>query len=304
MSVDISILIPVYGEGPFLQKTLESIEAQTFRGRIETILVIDRAGRNVIKIAEKFIEKINLRIIVSEKDGLINALNMGLDTSIGKYIARIDADDLMVEERLEIQYNFMENHGDILVLGSHVVEIDEFGNRIGIRKYPIKSSDISHELKRQCVLAHPSTMIRKSCLNSHFRYRDFFVDAEDYDLWTMLSLIGKLANLDEYLTLYRLHSNQISQTQKPKRLFASYSVRISFFMLRYLKRDLTSFYPTYKSWSNSKIGMILYLFAKFRLNLFDQMNLVEESTLEKKRFYSYLFIFPLLQIRKVKRKLI
>ena len=303
MSIEISILIPVHGEGSFLRETLESIEAQTFRGRIETLLVLDRAGSNVRIIAEEFFEKIFLRIIESDKEGLVSALNKGVDSSAGKYIARIDADDLMVKERLENQYTFLENNPDVIVVGSHVIEIDDYGNRIGFRKYPINSPDISRKLERQCVLAHPSTMIRKSCLNSSLRYRDFFEDAEDYDLWTRLSLIGKLTNLDDFLTLYRIHTNQISQTQKPKRLFGSYSVRISFFMMRYAKRDLTNFYPTYKSWSESKLGFITLSWANFRLYLFSRMNLVEESTLEEGRHFFDLFAYPLVQIRKIKRKL-
>ena len=303
MSVQISILIPVHGEGLFLRKTLASIEAQSFRGRFETILVLDRAGSNVRSIAEEFSEKIFLRIIESEKEGLVSALNMGLDSSTGKYIARIDSDDLMEEERQEKQYNFMENHHDVVAVGSHVIEIDDFENRIGIRKYPIKSPDISRELKRQCVLAHPSMMIRKACINSNLRYREVFKNAEDYDLWTRLSLIGKLANLDDYLTFYRVHRNQISQTQKLNQLFGSYSVRISFFMMRYFKRDLTIFYPTYLRWSESKLGLFILSWANFRLNLFSRMNLVEESTLEKGQYFSYLLTYPFVQFRKIKRKL-
>ena len=146
-------------------------------------------------------------------------------------------------------------------------------------------------------------MIRKACINSNLRYREVFKNAEDYDLWTRLSLIGKLANLDDYLTFYRVHRNQISQTQKLNQLFGSYSVRISFFMMRYFKRDLTIFYPTYLRWSESKLGLFILSWANFRLNLFSRMNLVEESTLEKGQYFSYLLTYPFVQFRKIKRKL-
>ena len=273
--MDVSILIPIHGEGKYLRDTLESIASQTFIGKFETIAVIDRCTDNVRKILKSFESRFEIKIVESKSPGLVAALNRGLSVAQGSFIARIDADDLMLSSRIQHQFDFLKNNNDVVVLGTEVIEIDQFGKSIGLRKYPTSEASMKIALQKQCTVAHPSTMFRRDKILKIGGYRAFFEHAEDYDLWLRVIRCGGIVSLDFPLTKYRIHPEQISNSQQKIRVFGSYSVRINSFLERHGHRDLIDKYANFQSWQESFLGKILMTYLTFRLWLSKK---ISEST--------------------------
>ena len=281
-TTDISILIPVYGDAPYLKETLFSVFEQDFQGTSEIVIAYDRPTTSTLELVRSLPKKIELVECFAEKIGLVEALNVGLRNAKGKYIVRIDGDDLMYSSRLTKQFNFMEANVDIAVLGTSVTEIDSVGLIIGIREYPLGSTQIKLGLRKQCVIAHPSVIIRKSIFEIVEPYRYFFEYAEDYDLWLRVADKFKIENLKEPLTYYRVHSNQISQKQRNTRVFGSYSVRMAYALNRASKFDLVKKFKTFEKWENSLPGKILKSYVLIRLKLSDFIQKSGDSASKKK----------------------
>jgi glycosyltransferase involved in cell wall biosynthesis len=267
VKTDVSIILPIHGKGEYLFETLNSILNQDFEGTFESILVLDRCEEPVFVIIEEFKTSLKPIVLISHNPGLVNALNLGVEAARGTFIARIDADDIMMNDRLTKQYEFMNENNSVVVLGSSVIEIDHLGKILGVRRYPTTSALTKKGLKKQCLIAHPSTMIRRKELVEIGMYRKFFEFAEDYDLWLRLIKIGEVSNLEKPLTKYRVHSNQITSIHLKSGIYVSYSARISYFLTIFLKRDLPDIFGNFEEWKNSQFGLILEKYIDFRLYL-------------------------------------
>ncbi len=210
----VSVILPAYNAEKTIGETIESILQQTFSD-FEFIIIndgsTDRTEEAVLSYKD---ERIKYYANDTNK-GLIYTLNKGLSLAKGKYIARMDADDIALPERFEKQIQILENNPSIIVCGSL---IKEFGNK---PKHPFvapeKSENIKNLLIRQNCIAHPSTMIRKNILEEHnIQYDKEYIHAEDYNLWIDLSDLGDFYNIQETLLLYRISDVQISQVAKQK----------------------------------------------------------------------------------------
>lgn len=206
----VSIVMPVHGNPQFLDATIESIFQQTFRN-FEVLVILDRASHSVSANAEN-LAKIDSRfkVIESPSKGIVSALNLGISRSISRYIARIDADDLMSPSRLEFQIDFLENNPEILCVGSQMRFIDNDSKVVGHTNYPLESSEICNRLKYTNCVGHPSVTFRKDAYYSVGGYRQSLEGAEDYDLWLRICQHGQIRNLDKYLTSYRVNENQFT----------------------------------------------------------------------------------------------
>ncbi len=206
----ISVLMPVYNGEKYLTEAIPSILSQTFKDF--EFLIIDDGSTD--KSAEIILSLKDPRIkyIANEKNmGLPYSLNRGLDLAKGKYIARMDADDIALPKRLQKQAGFMDTHPDIAVLGTWTRTFG--GDRAeSVHKYFAKDDDIRASLLFNTSLAHPTVMLRKSTLDAYqlqydASYRYF---EEDYDLWVRMSKKNQLANLPEVLLKYRLHNKSVT----------------------------------------------------------------------------------------------
>jgi hypothetical protein len=144
------------------------------------------------------------------RSGLVEALNFGLNQARGAFLARLDADDLAVPDRLEKQVRFLAAHPAVAVVGSALELIDSKGSPIGRVDPPTDPSAVSLGLLDANVLAHPAVLIRRECLEEVGGYRAPFRHAEDYDLWLRIADRHALANIAEPLTMYRIHADQVS----------------------------------------------------------------------------------------------
>lgn len=214
MSNLVSILIPVYNSEKWLKECLDSIINQTYKN-LEIILVDDGSTDNSLKILKEY-EKNDKRIRIFEEEhkGIVEALNKGLENCNGKYIARMDSDDISLPQRIEKQVEYMENNFDCVVLGTNYSLIDEDSMDI---KRPTNSFQNDLDL-RTCLFffspfLHPSIMLRNDILRTNnLKYLKELEYLEDRLLYVQLSRLGKLHNLKEKLVKYRIVSTSITRT--------------------------------------------------------------------------------------------
>jgi len=202
----------------WLQLSIDSILTQTFRG-FELIIINDNPLRQELKDILKSYSSRDGRITIienSENLGLTRSLNKGIKQAQGKYIARMDADDISLPERFELQHLFLEKHQDIFLAGTSVQIMDHNGQ---LKEKAIKHS--SHERLVKDILAvklafyHPTIMFR----NEGFLYRDKFNTGQDYDLYLNLLLKGKkFSNVKEIGLHYRMSGQSISMAKKRRQV--------------------------------------------------------------------------------------
>lgn len=206
----VSIVLPVYNAEKYIVECLESISAQSYTNW-ELIIVNDGSIDSSEKLIENFIKncKNDVQYLFTKHKGLPFCLNFGISHAQGKYIARMDADDIMCETRLEQQVNFMENKPEIGVLGTNFIEIDENGKELTIVNMPQGNELIKQKFLTVCAIAHPTVMARKEILIAN-KYLEKYPFPEDYELWTRLIETTNFENLQISLLKKRFHQNEIT----------------------------------------------------------------------------------------------
>lgn len=208
----VSVLLPVFNGERYIGEAVESILKQTFRD-FEFLIIDDGSTDQTPGILRSHAERDpRIRIVTKANGGYTKALLVGLSLAKGKYIARMDADDISHPDRFASQVAFLDENPACGVVGSAIRIIDPDGDPITHRRYPLTHSEIdaAHVHKGECSLAHPSTMIRRSALEEAGSYRPEFEPAEDFELWTRLGEKAELANLAAELLSYRLHPKSTS----------------------------------------------------------------------------------------------
>lgn len=204
----VSIILPVFNGEEFLREAIDSILTQSFKD-FELIVVDDASQDQSLKILESYRDP---RLIVIKNEvnsGIVIALNKGIKASQGKYIARMDADDISIPDRLKKQIDFLESHPEIGVVGSWGEFIDEKGNSISFVAYPITDNDIKSCLLVKNCIFHPSVMMRREVIVER-EYKAGYKHAEDYWLWSELMESTKFHNIPDYLIKYRIRGNNVS----------------------------------------------------------------------------------------------
>ena len=224
----ISVLLPVYNCEKYIFEAVESILNQTYT-HFELLIIDDCSTDATLQICKSFQDD---RIVIIEKEknsGYTNSLNYGISIAKGKYIARMDGDDISLPERFKKQVTFLEANEDVVLCGTWLGIIGS----TNVIKLPENHTDIKLGLLKGNCMAHPSVMIKKQILNELYVVYDILKEpAEDYDLWVRLLAIGKLHNLKEVLLNYRVHNMQVSQKREQQQLESSLKSRIQ--MLEYL----------------------------------------------------------------------
>lgn len=204
----LSVILPCYNAAEFLQEAISSILTQTFPD-FELIIINDGSTDSSPEIISKQTDP-RIRVLQNEKNlGLIKTLNRGIGAANGKYIARMDADDVSRPERFEKQISFLDSNPQTGVCGTWMFMIHN--SKIYKHRY-ITSDLIKSALVFNNPLVHPSVMMRKDLFAGNEQvYDPNFQHGEDYALW--ISLLGKtdFAVLAEPLLEYRAHANQVSR---------------------------------------------------------------------------------------------
>lgn len=202
----------VYNGEKYLAEAIDSILNQTFKN-FEFIIVNDGSSDNSLKIIKQYLNNDSrIKLINNQTNlGLIKSLNKGLKIAKGQYIARMDADDISLPKRLELQLKFLENKKEIYLVGSFAIIINEKGKKIALEKVLVYPEAIAKDLKNACCLLHPTIMFRN---DAEFFYREKAYYCEDYDLYLqMISRGKKLANYPLPLLKYRITPGSISSTK-------------------------------------------------------------------------------------------
>lgn len=203
----ISVVMSVYNGEKYLRDAIDSVLNQTFRD-FEFIIINDGSTDQSLSIIKTFDDKRIVLINNEGNKGLIFSLNKGIEQAKGKYIARMDADDICLPERFSQQFNFLELHPEIGVCSSNYIQ---FNNSFQ-KTY---SSFTDHDeifafLLFNSSIIHPSLLIRKNILINNHLFDDKYKHTEDYELWSRLIFECKFSSVPETLLKYRIHSNQVT----------------------------------------------------------------------------------------------
>jgi glycosyltransferase involved in cell wall biosynthesis len=215
----VTVLLAVYNGDRYLRPAVDSILAQTFTN-FELLVIDDGSTDRTLQILRTYEQADRrVRIVTRPNRGLTNTLNEGLGLARGKYLARMDADDLCLPERFAKQVAFLDAHPDCVLLGSRVLVIDSEG--MPIREMASETGhdeiDAAH-LGRGWPVVHPAVMMRLDALKKIGGYRDEFNTLEDLDLFLRLAEVGKLANLPDVLLHYRQHFASVTHSREAKQI--------------------------------------------------------------------------------------
>jgi glycosyltransferase involved in cell wall biosynthesis len=212
MPPKISVIMPVYNGEKYVREAIQSVLDQTFSD-FEFIIVDDGSTDNSGEAINSFKDE-RIRYEQLPHRGLIHTLNHAIQIARGTYIARMDADDIALPERLARQVEYMDTHPDIAVCGSWATCIDKNGDNIGSYNYPpVENKKIKKYALIHNPFIHPSVVIRKEMIEKVGGYRAFWKHTEDYELWTRVLSLYKGTNIPEYLLKYRVHDNQVTASK-------------------------------------------------------------------------------------------
>ncbi len=204
----VTVLMPVYNGQDFLKEAIESILNQTYV-YLEVLIINDGSIDASEEIILSYTDDRIVYLKHKENKGLINTLNSGLSLSKGKYIARMDADDISLPSRIEKQLFFLESNFAVGLVGSAVTV---FGDRDEFVVYPRENEDLQLASLFYNPFCHPSVMIRKQIIDDNkLSFKKEYLHAEEYKLWTEFLVVTKCHNLQDNLLMYRSHPSQISQ---------------------------------------------------------------------------------------------
>ncbi|WP_413533358.1 glycosyltransferase family 2 protein [Empedobacter brevis] len=210
MEPEISVILPAYNASKYINEAIDSILIQSFKN-FELIVINDGSIDETEEIVKSYTDS-RIRYILNESNlGLIDTLNKGINLSKGKYIARMDADDISEYNRLELQYNFLENNDEYIICSSSRLEFSD--NITDNHKSYLPESDLQIRVYSifSTPFTHPSVMFRKNIfINNGLYYSHEFKYAEDYELWVRSLQYGKGFNFNTPLLRYRNTPN--SQT--------------------------------------------------------------------------------------------
>jgi glycosyltransferase involved in cell wall biosynthesis len=207
--------MPVRGDAPFLFHAIKSLSESTLKPS-EILIIDDGISENQLIELKNWNFDLNLKVIKNKGVGLVSALNTGLDLADNELIARLDSDDMVYKNRLELQYDFLRISPEVMVVGSQVTYIDQDNKILGKSVYPPGSINNDKRFNNSCLIAHPSVMYRKNAISKVGGYREVAKIGstslcEDFDLWKRIATQGELVNMTDELTFYRQHPAQLSK---------------------------------------------------------------------------------------------
>ena len=261
---NVSIVSANYNNENFLDDFFKSILASTYLPQ-EIIIVDDCSTDNSLLIIETYQNKLNnIKLINLKKNiGFANALNKATEYVTCKYILRVDPDDILHQSRIEKQYNYMEEHDKVDILGSNICYFYEsIKNCHNKSNFPSEHQVIKQRyLDGSHGLVHGGVIIKSNLLLKN-RYRQEYVPAEEYDIFSRLLLKGYIAhNLDEVLTCVRIHNKSVSNNMPYS------TVKKTFLLRKEIWEIKTSDFYIYKEFiarnlyrnSLNKTGLVKYL---------------------------------------------
>lgn len=219
----ISVIMSVYNSAPFLREAVESILNQTYTN-FEFLITDDNSNDESLSILESYDDD---RIIIIRNNfniGLTKNLNKLIRLAKGEFIARMDADDISLPMRFDKQIEFFQENHDIVLCGTQICDL-------GTKKksdYPTNPDEIKFDLLWTNPIAHPTVMWRRQYFKkTNMLYDENYKSAQDYELWSRVAVLGRIANLKEILLLQRKHVAQVSHLHSKDQNINSQIIKIN-----------------------------------------------------------------------------
>ena len=255
---EISVIMPAYNAGKYIEQAIESILKQSFND-FEFLIINDASNDQTKTKILSFRDKRIKYIENKNRLGLTRSLNLGLNIAKGKYIARMDADDISLKDRLKTQFNYLENNKDIVLIGTWV---EFFGNYNGPEKIwecPRNHYLIKYYLSFNNQLAHSSICFRRSDILGIGGYDNKYEYAQDYDLYARLIKHDFLLhNIGRVLAKYRVHDESRSFSETEWQRQADCADKIQFSYLEDLIGINQSEFRIFKRMNGGELSFIDY----------------------------------------------
>jgi glycosyltransferase involved in cell wall biosynthesis len=300
-----SIIMSVYNEPEImLKEAIESILVQSFK-EFEFIIVLDNPSNKVLENIIRSYAKNDDRIIFIKNKkniGLANSLNIALNLATRDLIARMDADDISCQDRIEKQVEYFKNNPEIDFIGGAVEFIDENGVKLSRKNTVITSGkSLTKLLPYGNLFNHPTWMFRKKILDTVKGYREF-TSSQDYDFVLRVNYYGyRVCNIEDILLKYRIRKNSISVSKKLYQLKMSLYIQSLYrqrlrkgkdnFSIKEVseidKSDIENFKKANSAYEN---GISNFRSKKYFLALFYILKCVLISKEQRKLFYNLLMI--------------
>jgi len=201
----ISVIMSVFNGEKYLREAIDSILSQSYTD-FEFIIVNDGSTDNSPSIIKSYSDK-RIRLIDNEQNiGLTKSLNRAIKQGRGEYIARQDVDDISLPQRLEEQVKYLEQHPEIVALGTSRYVIDEDGKIMRKEAALLKPG---HNLFQANAFTHGSVMFRKAVIDELGGYNEVFRYSQDYELWLRVAQHHQIRNLPQVLYKLRSHGANI-----------------------------------------------------------------------------------------------
>lgn len=225
--VEISILMPCRNAEQFVEQSVRSVLKQTFSD-FELLVIDDSSEDETWNILQSQAAKdARLKLVRNTtRHGVAASLNIALELASGRFIARMDADDLMLRNRLKKQRNFLEKRPYLDGCGMSIIR---FGSRIGFKSFPRTADSISARILFQSPFAHPTIMVRSSVFKV-YRYNESLDAGQDYELWLRMTNQHSFANMWSPGIFYRHHENQVSSAFKELQNLKRNEIRNNFYL--------------------------------------------------------------------------
>lgn len=214
----VSVVIPAYNAGQFIEETLESVYAQTYPP-YEVIVVDDGSIDDTQERVEKFLGRHpSLAYIRQNSSGVAKARNMGIQAASGNWLAFMDADDLWTPTKLEIQMEFLRDNPHVDHLSAHATPFEGEKDRIHVPDsgFGHRGNGVVEHAALLLTIGNPiitsSVMIRKSSVSELGGFDESLVVAEDHELWLRLAMHGYIfAYQHQKLVRRRIHEHNLSR---------------------------------------------------------------------------------------------
>lgn len=237
----VSVVMPVYNAEKYVASAITSILQQTYT-YFEFIIIDDGSTDNTLTIVNSFKDK-RIKVFKNQlNSGVVATLNRGLDLAQGKYIARIDADDIALPNRLQKQVDFLNNNEYYGIVGTRIKHM------IGDDNTPTNAESViafdDHHIRFRALFytpfMHPTVMVR-AFLIKKLKYDANFEIAEDYNLWFEILKLTKGKNLNEVLLYYRIHPNKTGLKRKEQQLHSLAKLiekQFNYYNIAYTKENI------------------------------------------------------------------
>jgi len=210
MTPIVSVIMAVYNGQKYLDKSIQSILQQSLEC-LEFIIINDASTDDSRAIIDRFLDKRITAFDNKERMGLTKCLNTAIQHSTGKYIARMDADDIADPERLREQVTYLETHPQVGLVGTNFYEINENDNFLGEVYLPENDEKIRKKIFRFNPFFHSSVMIPWVVFETVGFYCEKYQYAQDYELWFRILEKYKGTNLRDLLMKRRKHKETLTQ---------------------------------------------------------------------------------------------